>query len=371
MEEMQELRKARTILNSYNFMGYQALGLGPTDLQLGVETLQDLEKEARFPFLCANLVDKATKKPLFRPCIVVEVSGLRIGLYSVMMSEMNETYSKRVIPNAELLDPEKVTRELVPELKKSSDLVIALSHLNVDANERILSSNPGIDALVDPLARAGTKAIWVSENEYCVPINGTPLLRIDGQGSRLGLFEMYFDKGAKKFSAYLGHDVPLEPHIMRHPELIRLVEEYEHGRTLPYTIDFDPAKVRLSEEFLGEETCATCHQEQYEYWKGTKHAHAFASLEKDGSQARGDCIGCHSFGYGVTFADTKSVGKFKEVQCESCHGSKPGHAESPKTVRLGAAPEENCWGCHNRDYTQKLFDHAASREKTGCPKIKG
>jgi len=104
MEEMQELRKARTILNSYNFMGYQALGLGPTDLQLGVETLQDLEKEARFPFLCANLVDKATKKPLFRPCIVVEVSGLRIGLYSVMMSEMNETYSKRVIPNAELLE---------------------------------------------------------------------------------------------------------------------------------------------------------------------------------------------------------------------------------------------------------------------------
>jgi hypothetical protein len=368
---MQELRKARTILNGYNFMGYQALGLGPADLQLGVDTLRELEKEARFPFLCANLVDKTTKKPIFRPSVVLEVGGIKIGLYAVMMSELNETYSRRVIPNSEFLDPEKVTKELVPELRKTCDMVVALSHLNVDANERILSANPGIDVLVDPLSKAGTKAIWVQENEYCVPTHGTPLVRIDGQGSRLGLFEMYFTPGAKRFAAYIGHDVALEPHIMRHPEMTRLVEAYEHGRTLPYTIDFDPAKVRLSEEFLGEEACGTCHQEQYEYWKGTKHAHAFASLEKEGNQTHGDCIGCHSLGYGVTFADTKSVGKFKEVQCESCHVSKPGHAENPKTVRLGAAPEENCWGCHNKDYTQKPFDYAASLEKTACPKIKG
>ncbi len=98
--------------------------------------------------------------------------------------------------------------------------------------------------------------------------------------------------------------------------------------------------------------------------EGTKHAHTFATLEKDGSQTRSDCIGCHTFGYGVTFAELKNVGKFKEVQCESCHASKPGHAESPKTVRLGAALEENCWGWHNHDYTHKAFDYAAGREKT-------
>ena len=50
---LKNMRTARVILNAMNFMGYQAFGLGPIDLQQGVAALQELEGEALFPFLCA------------------------------------------------------------------------------------------------------------------------------------------------------------------------------------------------------------------------------------------------------------------------------------------------------------------------------
>lgn len=368
-EKQQELRKGRVVLNAYNFLGYQAIGVGPADLQLGIDTLKAFEKEAKFPFLCANLVDQKTRKPIFAPHLVLDVGGIKVGLYSVIMQLTNEAYARRVLAGAEILDPEKTTGEVVAELKKSCDIVIALSQLNVDANEQILDRNPGIDVLVDPYSRSGTKAIWIPENEYLTVRNKTPVLRIDGQGSRVGVFEMYFVAGAKKFAEYRAVDGALEPHILRHPEMTSLVQDFEKGRTTPLAIKFDPAKPRVVEDFLGEEGCGTCHEEQHAFWKGTKHAAAYATLVKTEDQFRPDCVGCHTLGYGVSFVEPEKVGRFKEVQCESCHGSNAAHADNPKANRLGAVAEEACWGCHNPQITQKEFHYDAARERASCPKI--
>jgi hypothetical protein len=370
-EEIQETRKARTILNACNLMGYQALGVGPADLQMGMETLLDLQKEARFPFLCANIVEKATGKPAFKPYVVVTLAGIRLGIYSVMLADLNETYKARVLPNHELKDPEQVTREVVAELRKSCDIVVALSQLNVDANEKIIDAKLGIDVLVDPLSKNGTKAIWVDETGYCTVRNGTPILRVDGQGSRLGVFEMYFAKGSGKMAAYRGYDAPLEPHILRHPEMTRLVQEFSQGRKDPWAIDFDVSKPRLLDDFLGAEGCGGCHQEQLDFWKGTAHSRTFSTLAKSGDSTRPECFICHTTGYGVTFAEIKEIDKYKEVQCEACHGFKGGHAEKPASVRLGTVSDENCWGCHNPALTHKSsFDASQVRDKVACPKMK-
>lgn len=369
-EESLELRKARAVLNAYNFIGYQAVAIGPGDLQLGVAMLKEFEKDAKFPILCANLVDKATQKPLFKPSIVIEVGGIRFGIYAVLTRQLNETYRARVLGEAaEILDPEKATAALVPELRKTCDVVIALSHLNVDQNERLLETVPGIDVLIDPLARNGTKAIWVAENEYYVEHKGHPMLRIDGQGSRVGVFEMYFKGEARTIAEHEAWDGALEPHIVRHPEVQQLVQEFERGRAKPWTVDFDTQKPRLVDDFLGDEGCATCHADQFTFWKSTKHAATYATLEKTEDQLRMDCVVCHSNWYGVTFADARQVGRNKEVQCEGCHGYRAGHADNPRVVRLGAVAEDTCWGCHNPQITKKEFTYSAARDRVSCPKI--
>jgi hypothetical protein len=368
-QERIETRKARQIVNALNLLGYQAIGLGPADFQLGLEVLRELEKTARFPFVSTNLVERATRKHLFRPHVVVEAGGVKFGIFSLLMNTLNQSYLNRVLPDAEVLDPETVAREVVPELRKICDVVVCLSQLNVDTNETILSANPGIDVLVDPLSKLGSKAVFIAEGEYIADVHGTPVVRVDGQGSRVGVLELYFAAGSRKFAAYRGYDAALEPHVQSHPEMVRLLASFEGNRTEPWKVDFDASRPRLTEEYLGVEECSGCHEEQHRFWASTKHAAAYSTLEKTSDHLRPDCVGCHTFGYGITFANAKTVGTWKEVQCESCHGSKQAHAENPKVARMGPVAEETCWGCHNPAITKKDFNYAGTREAASCPKI--
>lgn len=369
-EETRDLRGARVILGAYNRLGYQALGIGPGDLQYGLERLRELERDARFPFLCANIVEKASGRTIFKPHVIIEASGLKVGVYSVIMGSLNETFVKRVLPGAEVRDPIETTRRIVSELEEKCDLILALSHLNADQNDAILEAKLGIDMLVDPLAHSGTKSLWVAEDDYCRMRSGTLVLRVDGQGSRVGVLELYFQGEETKPAGFRGYDMPLEPQILRHPDMTRLVDLLRQGKMEPGTVSFDPADLPLVGDFLGAEGCGGCHEEQLAFWKGTRHATAFSTLQKSEEQDLPECFICHSYGYGVTFVGKTDLGKFKDVQCESCHGMSADHAGAPQNVRLGPVAEEACWGCHNHAITGKPFSPSEALPAASCPKMK-
>ena len=64
---------AGRILEAYNYFGYQAMGIGPSDLQFGVDKLKKLLSKANFPIVCANLVEKSSGKPVFSPSVVLDI----------------------------------------------------------------------------------------------------------------------------------------------------------------------------------------------------------------------------------------------------------------------------------------------------------
>ncbi len=370
-EERRAWLDAMVILNAYNVFGYDAVAVGPQDLQLGLDSLQRLARDARFPLLCANLVDKATKKPYFQPYIIKEVGGVRFGIYAVIQERVNPNFARRVIPDGEILDPRVVSERVVAELKEKSDIVIALSHCFEKTNTEILAKNPDIDAMVDPLARFGSKLIWVSGDEdYCREIHGTPRLRIDGQGARVGVFEMTIDPATKKYSSYEGYNVALEPHIMDHPAMSDLMKLVRRGGKFELPANFDPSERFPIEELAGAEACAACHEEQDQFWKSTRHANNFETLVPIGATERTDCIGCHTLGYGIAYTRPIEAQSFKEVQCENCHGIEPKHATNPRAYRFGEVSDGVCWGCHNPEYTQKQFSYTETIDKVSCPKMK-
>lgn len=368
-EATRDINKGNTILHAYNLLGYQALGIGPADLQYGIEKLQEFEKAARFPFISTNLVRADTKEPIFKRSVVLTVGGVRFGLFCVMLDKLNPTYRARAFPEAALLEPMAEARKVVAELKDRCDVVVALSQLNTEDSSALLDANPEIDVLIDPQARNGIKAIWINPGEYVVEHAGRPLLRIDGQGSRVGVLDMSFEEGKPKFTSYQSRDVALEPHYMDHPGMTDLVQKTQRGA--PPAIDAGAAttKVLLSDLLLGQEACASCHEEQHTFWKATPHANTFLGLEKTGDHLNAECIGCHTLGYGISFTEPAAVGTFKEVQCENCHGVRPGHAEDPRRVPFGKVKEDSCWGCHNPQIIQKNFDYESANKRAACPKI--
>ena len=143
------------------------------------------------------------------------------------------------------------------------------------------------------------------------------------------------------------------------------------GRKYSLPEDHDPSKMLPVDVVLGHEACGACPEQQYAFWKSTRHSNNFYTLEENGDQTRADCVGCHSLAYGISYVNPEHAERFKEVQCESCHGIVPDHAADPVRYRYDKVSETTCWGCHNPDYTKKPFKYRDAMLEASCPKSPG
>src|SRR5216117_2968795 len=74
---------AEFMVRSLVRMGVGAVGVGPRDLRHGVLYLEDLVHRSGAPVTCANLADRGTRKPLFPTSRIVDVGGVRVGVFAL------------------------------------------------------------------------------------------------------------------------------------------------------------------------------------------------------------------------------------------------------------------------------------------------
>jgi hypothetical protein len=398
-ELAEAVRKARLIVDAYNHMGYRAVAIGAFDLAAGLDTLKELESRAKFSFLSANLADKTTGKLHFRPHMKVDVAGVRVGIIGITLDTLTKVYLGKVAPNSMLLDPIEAMRRSVDELKSDTDIIIALSHVRETKNFEIIRKVPGISLLVDPFVQFGNHHTWIKEEEWVSMLNSTLILRSDGQGARLGVVDLDFenrhpalvsgnrldelrsyiaagdasDEEKAELDGYAGKKdlfrftrVSLEPHHLTDPEIDRLFKAWKDNID-PSTVAIDTS---VREKFSTHDECQSCHVEQYAFWAKTPHASAYETLKKTGDEHRYDCVGCHALGYGQAFVNTREIGNFAGVQCESCHGQQPKHAAEPSDHRYGKVKRLDCVTCHNEEQTKAEFIFAQVVRQVACPSMK-
>ena len=392
------IRKAELIIEAYNRMGYRAMAVGPFDMAAGLDTLRELEKKAKFTLLSANLYDKDGQR-IFKPYAIFEVAGVRVGVFGLTLDSLGKPYRLKVCPDAELRDPKQAAREMVAELKGKVDLLVALSHIREEMNFELAKELEDLDILLDPYIQYGNHHTWIKEEEWVGLQGETVFLRTDGQGARLGVLDITMRSPAEKLidvnsiydledaisageataeqktklAALRGKNpfefsrVSIEPHHLTDPEIDQLIDAWRNN--------VDPAKVArqeaglpASDQYLTVTGCQSCHETQHAFWEKTKHANALASLVTTNDQHRFDCVGCHSLGYGKAFLDTRNMDKFANVQCESCHGTNPEHAQAPEKHSFGTIKKNDCLVCHNKAQTLKDFNFVFAKRMIACPK---
>jgi hypothetical protein len=398
-EELGEaVRRAELIVDSYNLMGYHAMAVGAFDLAAGMDHLRKLQSRSKFKFLSANLADRKSGKLYFEPHAVFEVAGLRIGVVGLTIETLTKYYLEKVAPDAQLLDPIAAAKNAIAELRPKTDFVIALSHLRQETNFDLAKQIPELPILIDPYIEYGNHKTWLKDtSEWLLTQGDTLFLRSDGQGARMGVVDIELvgtatklysgdrkaeleelvtlkeasDADKAELKSFEGQDlyrftmVSLEPHHLTDPDVDRLVALFK-----------DPAKIvpppegplPRKKDFLTHVQCKSCHPKQHEWWLGTRHAHAYETLQKTGDHLRFDCIGCHSLGYGQAFLDTRAVENYANVQCESCHGTSPAHAEDPKKHSFPKISRNDCIVCHNKEQTRAEFPYVTVRKRMTCPK---
>jgi 5'-nucleotidase/UDP-sugar diphosphatase len=87
-QKKEALLNAQLIVQTFNLMGCDAVGIGADDLRLVPKDVAAVQKMAQFPFVSTNVVSKDGQK-LSVPSVVKNTGGLRWGIFSLMSANLS------------------------------------------------------------------------------------------------------------------------------------------------------------------------------------------------------------------------------------------------------------------------------------------
>ena len=125
-----------------SLLQYDAATMGNHDFDIGLEGFLNAQQFANFPFLCANydfsetILDGKTKA-----YHIFHKAGIKIGVFGVGVA-LKGLVSEDKYGNTRYLDPISTANKIASELKsKSCDLVICLSHLGFEYENKSINSD--------------------------------------------------------------------------------------------------------------------------------------------------------------------------------------------------------------------------------------
>jgi 2',3'-cyclic-nucleotide 2'-phosphodiesterase (5'-nucleotidase family) len=132
----------RIPIAAMNLMGYAAMTLGQAELQAGSAVLRERAAEARFPFLGANLPADLPA----RPYALVNLAGREVAILGLTNAET--PLIPAVGGSIAVGDPLEAARRYVPSLRQRTSIIIVLSNLGKEMDQRLAREVPGITAII-------------------------------------------------------------------------------------------------------------------------------------------------------------------------------------------------------------------------------
>lgn len=198
------------MIAAMNAMGYDVAGIGPSDLELGLELLQTRLAEAEFAVACANV--RAAGQPLGQEIVTLERAGLRVAVVG-LCGEL-----RAPVDGVEWEDPTAVITPLVLQARAQANLVMLLSTLGPVPEQELVAAVPGIDLVVGGGSGIPEREVrWVGQ---------TALVRAGGLGEYLGVTEV---TGAEVITTAL----QLGPDFPDDPAMVDLMRRFEDEAAIP------------------------------------------------------------------------------------------------------------------------------------------
>lgn len=132
-----------------NEMGYDAMTIGNHEFDFGLDNMARLFKMANFPVVCANYnLDATPLKNIVKPYVILERYGLKIGVFGLGARPEGLIQANKC-EGVVYENPIEVSNEIAALLKKKGcDVVVCLSHLGIQMDERLVAKTRNIDVIL-------------------------------------------------------------------------------------------------------------------------------------------------------------------------------------------------------------------------------
>lgn len=334
--------KAEVMICAMAAAGYRALNVGDQEAGRGADFLTRMASLSPMAFISTNLVFAATREPVVRPFLAIDVGAAKIAVLGVLGS--NAQGVGHAPQGLATVQPEDAIKRYLPRVRRQAHIVVVLAHVS-PAEGRELARIPGVDLVVGGEQRAQVpepqligRTLWIQPPSYGRFVG---VVRLTGDANSLHPPEWRFDKVPWKGA--------------RDPEVARIIGSYR-AKQAAAAAELLGTSSAKPEGYGGVEKCTECHADVARSWERTKHARAWAALSAGGNCYDAQCFPCHTTGKP---GKPPSVA-LKGVQCEACYLPMSRHAEHEN----GARREENvdwkavCIRCHD-DERSPGFDLGA------------
>lgn len=174
----------RVEIDAMNRMGYDAITLGNHEFDNGVDTLATILKNAQFAVVSANYNVLGTPlEGIVKPYTVLTRAGVRVGILGVGVNPEGLIAAKNFAP-VQYIEPFAAAQKAATELKTKHhcDVIICLSHLGTDTDEKLAQQTQYIDVIV------GGHTHKIITNHYVENLDGDTVLlaQMGKSGARMG-----------------------------------------------------------------------------------------------------------------------------------------------------------------------------------------
>jgi len=217
-------------VEAMNTAGYTFGTIGNHELNAPLATLKKLISLAKFPFLCANLTENATGKPLVPPSVIKQLGQLKIGVFGLTTASASSYPAAK--DQLTIANEIGTARRMAETLRREADIVILISHAGTRVDEQIVEKVPGIDVIIGghshtrlPVGRFFPR----SDNLEQRSVNGTIIVQAFQWGGELGRLDLLFDKderGVWRVGDYRERLIPITKDIVEDEAVAAVVARY-------------------------------------------------------------------------------------------------------------------------------------------------
>jgi 5'-nucleotidase / UDP-sugar diphosphatase len=137
--------KGTPMIQAMNRIGYNALTIGNHEFDYGQDALRLRMREAKFPFLSANVETPVTE---IKDYTTVSARGIRFGVIGLTTEDVKTQSHPNKVIGVTVLDTVKTLERLLPKVRAKSDFIVLLVHLEDYEEKRLASAFPEIRLIV-------------------------------------------------------------------------------------------------------------------------------------------------------------------------------------------------------------------------------
>ena len=223
-----------------NALKYDAMAVGNHEYNFGLQVQEKARREANFPWLSANTYDVGTAHPHFKPYIVKEVNGVRVGILGLTTPGIPSWENKPNYAGLEFRETVSEARKWVRLLRETEhvDVVVIAMHMGLEADLNTGALNagqtPNENAAIS-IAKSvpGVDVILMGHTHREVPsllINGVLLTQADKWARRVARVDLYLDRypGSRwAVSAKASSTIPIDASVKIDEEIARIAQPYD------------------------------------------------------------------------------------------------------------------------------------------------